>query len=70
MLRLLIFKMPIHAIPVCTFVKNVSLNANVCQQTGAASIRMYYCSTKIICNRNKGPLLNHSTSTTQQIKGL
>lgn len=49
MLRLLIFKMPIHAIPVCTFVKNVSLNANVCQQTGAASIWMYYCSTKIIC---------------------
>lgn len=35
MLRLLIFKMPIHAIPVCTFVKNVSLNANVCQQTTA-----------------------------------
>lgn len=35
MLRLLIFKMSIHAIPVCTFVKNVSLNANVCQQTGA-----------------------------------
>jgi len=35
MLRLLIFKMPIHAIPVCTFVKNVSLNANVCQQSTA-----------------------------------
>lgn len=35
MLRLLIFKMSIHAIPVCTFVKNVSLNANVCQQSGA-----------------------------------
>lgn len=34
MLRLLIFKMSIHAIAVCTFVKNVSLNANVCQQTG------------------------------------
>lgn len=38
MLRLLIFKMPIHVIPVCTFVKNVSLNANACQQIEANSI--------------------------------
>lgn len=71
MLGLLIFKMPIHAIPVCTFVKNVSLNANVCQQTGAASVCTYYCSTKIICHRNKEPLLSHSTSPTWRIhKGV